>query len=71
MSQQNQNQEEGQQNHQQQQLPTLPMKKPTAEWSLDLTSICGNGQNALKKVPKREVIQFIFDNLNLKRFLYF
>jgi hypothetical protein len=48
-----------------QQNPTKPdenqqqqMKKPAAEWSMDLTSICGdgNGQQALK-LQKLEVIQ--------------
>jgi hypothetical protein len=51
--------EEGQQQQQ-------PMKKP-AEWSIDLTSICGDGndQNALK-LQKPKVIQIIAfcDNLN-------
>jgi hypothetical protein len=39
-----------------------PMKKPAAEWSMDMTSICGDGnsQNALKEqIP--EVIQIFCD----------
>jgi hypothetical protein len=50
-----------------------PMKKPT-EWSMDLTSISGdgNGQNALKG-QKREVIQLAYNYLLWKKsnFLHF
>jgi hypothetical protein len=51
MIQQNQLHKDGQQNEKQKQQQ--PMKKPT-EWSMDLTSICGNGngQNAGLPFPK-------------------
>jgi hypothetical protein len=56
MSQQNQ------QNQPQKQQQQQPRKKPAAaEWSMDLTSICGdgNGQNALK-LKKLEVIELTY-----------
>jgi hypothetical protein len=43
------------------------MKKPAAaEWSIDLTSICGdgNGQNALK-VQIRELVVRLFEQIDL------
>jgi hypothetical protein len=71
MSQQIPPQKEGQQNDQKQQKQQQPMEKP-AIWSMDFSSICGdgNGQNAMK-VRKWEVIQYFGENLNFLEFWIF